>query len=185
MSPEVGNRSESVARSSQIEQEDLGVQLAGQVHGRFVFDRCAIALGQRGLAGTDSPADPDPQGDYAGVVNVSGEGQDGDDLCLFVDPTVQDRDGIPFGQGPTDPTGRTSYWYTVQPVVVGDHDDFRDVSLAHQPAADYTMDDFRIDLDMDGVSPEFFSPQALFGLPGLGLTNSGRNRNFQPCIWAR
>lgn len=130
-------------------------------------------------AGTPAPSDSASLSDVAGWQNPNGTAYDGDELVIFSDQGLTPG-GAASGTTPNiaDPNG---YWYAFQPVVRGSVTAFTSSSINGVTAADHRMDldgDGNMDaVDLDGVTtiggvphPEFISPQAEAGLPGLGLT---------------
>lgn len=102
----------------------------------------------------------------------------GDEVLLYHDSeTLADGSQRPYGSAP-DLSGLTAYWYVIQPVAVGDIADWESLSLAKGPVLNRQLDldgdtlPEAADAEGDG-SPEFISPQAVLGLPGLGLTHGG------------
>lgn len=98
----------------------------------------------------------------------------GDDMVIFSDALA----GLPDGTG---------FWYAFQPVIGGNLSTFGSTFVGwsgrNELPGDHTMDT-DADTVMDSISvddiagaagrtPEFISPQAEIGLPGLGLTHGG------------
>lgn len=133
-----------------------------------------------GGPGMDAPTDMG-LGDLAGMQNPDGDMYTGDEVLIFQDTDSNTIAGsgtvVPRTTGSAPVLG-TTYWYAFQPVVAGMVSQYASVGFANGSGAfpgDHTMDlDMNgmadaVDLDLDGT-PEFISPQAEAGLPGLGLT---------------
>lgn len=123
-----------------------------------------------------SPCDLNPEGDLVGLVNPDGLPDTGDEVIVFGD-TDENPDGTPRSMG-TAPFRGQGYWYALQAVVAGSVSEFASVTLG---SAGDPPRDMRADVDRDGlfdaVSPDgasvaFWSPQAEYGLPGLGLVDT-------------
>jgi hypothetical protein len=106
----------------------------------------------------------------------------GDEVLVYSDgPLALDGSQRLHGEAAVAERGRR-YWYAVQPVARGLVDDFQDLYDLGRPEDDFSADltgDGTVDsVDYDGPDsangPEFISPQADAGEPGLGLTTGGR-----------
>jgi hypothetical protein len=127
--------------------------------------------------GTPAPSDRAPD-DLFGMQNPDGIMYSGDEVMIFQD-SRNNRGAIRETGTAPDFSGATSYWYAVQPVLRGSVEDF--AALGFGPGSSMLFGDHRLDLDGDGRAdavdldldgtPEFISPQAGAGLPGLGLTH--------------
>lgn len=126
------------------------------------------------------------------IVDPDGQRSSGDEVVLFRDASAN-PDGSPREIGEAPQSGR-NYWYAFQPVAMGDLGgwDGLDFIQRHGETNEILESrtaDWRTDLDGDGLfdsitiprqeppdegsGPTFFSPQAEWGLPGLGLTHDG------------
>jgi hypothetical protein len=140
--------------------------------------------GNPGSAGTPSPIEVSSGTDIAGMQNPNGIAYDADEVMIFQDSSESTRSRP--GGAPLQPNLTQDYWYAVQPCMVGKVSDFQ--AAAWTPN-DFMSGDHRCDIDGDGmfdgvdldISPpapcnvatiDFISPQAEFGIDGLGLTNN-------------
>ncbi|MEM7245633.1 MAG: hypothetical protein AAF533_09830 [Acidobacteriota bacterium] len=116
----------------------------------------------------------DEPGDLAGFQDLNTTPQDGNEFLFYSDSGL-DEAPRPSGRPAPQRACADSHWYVIQPVVDGDYFDFDETTvLARVPLGfDPRQLDGGLDLTGDG-EPEFFSPQAFMGLPGLGLTVEGR-----------
>ncbi|MEM7249596.1 MAG: hypothetical protein AAF533_30095 [Acidobacteriota bacterium] len=116
--------------------------------------------------------EPNPEGDYAGHVDLDAIPYNGNEHVFFSDTNV---DGRPTPGPLARAEPGTDYWYVMQPVVHGMHDAFDETTAIARLTLGFDPKNGPvIDLDNDGVA-EFYSPQATHGgFPGLGLTNGGR-----------
>ena len=118
----------------------------------------------------------DPGASLSRMVELDGVPLSGDEAFVYHD-APNTPDGSARANG-TAPRGGTAYWYAVQPVIDGTPAAWGAVTLCGSAEGDRRMDldgdtiYDAVDLDLDG-SPEFISPHADWGLPGLGLTNGG------------
>jgi hypothetical protein len=140
-----------------------------------------------GLAGPTPPAasDMNPD-DLGGLQNPDGINYTGDEVMIFQDSASNRGTGRATGSAPVVGQG---YWYTFQPVMCGSITDFSAAmgwgsgnvfngDHGNSASAAAAGDD-SLDLDLDGTN-EFFSPQADFGLPGLGFMYNGALFMTQP-----
>jgi hypothetical protein len=136
-----------------------------------------------GAPGTPAPAETTGHGDLVGMQNPDSMPVNGDEALLFQDFSggfdASTSAAVPRSMG-TAPDSNTDYWYAMQPVVRGDIADWTDISLAGSGRGDLTMDwggaagADAVDMNPgDSDGPEFISPQADFGIGGLGLTSGG------------
>ena len=129
------------------------------------------------------------------LIDPDGTPQTGDEILLFRDVALN-PDGSARQIGLAPEPGR-NYWHVIQPVTMGDIGGWSDLEFTFswegpEPVTERWVplrDDWRTDLDGDGSfdsvalprydppdegsGPTFYSPQAEWGLPGLGLTNGG------------
>lgn len=132
----------------------------------------------------------DPGDDNSTLLDPDRLPYTGDEVVVFTD-FAREPDGSDRAVGTPPEFGR-DYWYAWQPVVSGSIEDFANVSLAGGPRRDYTVDvdgDGTADaVDLDpafGNGVEFDSPQADFGIGGLGLTNAAIGTGApRPVLWA-
>jgi hypothetical protein len=148
-----------------------------------------VLPGPGGTAGSDlTPSD------LTGLQNPDARMYSGDEAIIYQDSPA--NMGTPRSTG-TAPTLSQSYWYAVQPVIVGSVNFMGGPQVPAGPDVPvgftnntFFTGDHRMDLDgdtqMDAVSldsvvphpgaqtPEFISPQAEAGIAGLGLTHGGR-----------
>lgn len=127
-----------------------------------------------------APSDTNPN-DLGGLQNPDGTMFSGDEVMIFQDSASNRGSARLTGSAPV---GGTGYWYAFQPVLCGAVADFSSATFGFGPGGSIFSGDHAssvstlaagddaIDLDLDG-NIEFFSPQADFGLPGLGLTYNG------------
>lgn len=130
--------------------------------------------------GTPAPNDGVPN-DLAGLMNPDGQAYTGDEVILFQD-SARNPDGTPRVSG-TAPDPALCYWYAFQPVLFQGPTTLQDWDGLGFSRADEFLGIHALDLDSDGVFEsldldldgvrEFYSPQAVIGQTGLGLTNSG------------
>lgn len=132
-----------------------------------------------------SPLEINPNADIGGMQNPNGVINDADEVLIFQD-SANTPGGSPRPGGAVlapNVTGQ-SYWYFAQPAIVGNVAEFTGTvgfttnllfSGVHVCDLDGDGVGAGDGVDLDAVpcntaSPEFISPQAEYGLPGLGLT---------------
>lgn len=143
----------------------------------YFVDLRALDLDATGLG-----QDLNPDGDLTGIDNDDGLPYTGDEIVFFSDANANPNGSTRAG-GTYGPVPGQGYWYALQPVAQGRIEDFANVIINSRPAADLRLDldgdtlydavNLDPDVDPTGASPEFISPQAEAGLPGLGLTWHG------------
>jgi hypothetical protein len=119
--------------------------------------------------------------DLGGMQNPDGVFGTGDEVMVFQDSAANRGQARASGSAPA--LG-TSYWYAFQPVIGGSPSDFTAVGFGsgggtfngnHTTGMDLSslaVGADAVDLDLNGT-PDFFSPQADKGQPGLGLMYNG------------
>lgn len=147
------------------------------------------AMDNLGLATPTPPAASDNNpNDLGGLQNPDGVNYTGDEVMIYQDSAANRGVARPANQGSAPVPGQ-GYWYTLQPVACGNVSDYAapgSFSSANLFNGDHgnsrssaAAGDDSVDLDL-AAPDEFFSPQADFGLPGLGLMYGGNIVMTQP-----